>query len=78
MSREAKEDEMDTPQVVSPEEWLAARKELLAREKEVTRAKDAVDAGRRSLPAVEVTKDYTLAGPMALSACRTCLRGTAS
>jgi predicted dithiol-disulfide oxidoreductase (DUF899 family) len=63
MSQEAREDEMDTPQVVSPEEWLAARKELLAREKEVTRAKDAVDAARRSLPALEVTKDYTLAGP---------------
>src|SRR5437016_1701860 len=33
--------EMDIPHVVSGEEWLAARKDLLAREKEVTRAKDA-------------------------------------
>jgi predicted dithiol-disulfide oxidoreductase (DUF899 family) len=50
---------MDIPHVVSGEEWLAARKDLLAREKEVTRARDAVDAARRDLPVTEVTKDYT-------------------
>ena len=55
---------MDVPQVVSREEWLAARKDLLAREKEVTRAKDAVDAARRQLPVTEVTKDYTFTGPV--------------
>jgi predicted dithiol-disulfide oxidoreductase (DUF899 family) len=54
---------MDVPQVVSREEWLAARKDLLAGEKEVTRAKDAVDAARRQLPVTEVTKDYTFTGP---------------
>jgi predicted dithiol-disulfide oxidoreductase (DUF899 family) len=54
---------MDVPQVVSGEEWLAARKDLLAREKEVTHAKDAVDAVRRGLPMTEVTKDYTFSGP---------------
>src|SRR3989442_2460182 len=54
---------MDIPQVVPGEEWVAARKDLLAREKEVTRAKDAVDAARRDLPVTEVTKDYTFAGP---------------
>ena len=54
---------MDTPLVVAPEEWLAARKDLLAREKEVTRAKDAADAARRALPMTEVTKDYTFTGP---------------
>ena len=37
---------MDNPRVVAPEEWLAARKDLLAREKEVTRAKDAASAAR--------------------------------
>src|SRR5215471_13199296 len=62
MSQEGKEDEMDNPLVVAPEEWLAARKDLLAREKEVTRAKDAVDAARRALPMTEVTKDYTFTG----------------
>jgi predicted dithiol-disulfide oxidoreductase (DUF899 family) len=54
---------MDVPHVVSGEEWRAARKDLLAREKEVTRAKDAVDAARRQLPVTEVTKDYTFTGP---------------
>ena len=53
---------MDNPRVVTPEEWLAARKDLLAREKEATRAKDAVDAARRALPMTEVTKDYTFTG----------------
>ena len=54
---------MDTPHVVPREEWLAARKDLLAREKEVTRAKDEVDAARRELPVTEVTKDYAFTGP---------------
>jgi predicted dithiol-disulfide oxidoreductase (DUF899 family) len=63
VSQEVKEDEMDIPRVVSPGQWLAARKELLAREKEATHAKDAVDAARRALPVTEVTKDYTLTGP---------------
>ena len=54
---------MGNPRVASGEEWLAARKDLLAREKEATHAKDAVDAARRALPMTEVTKDYTFTGP---------------
>src|SRR5215472_8129189 len=54
---------MNIPRIVSPAEWLAARTELLAREKEVTRAKDAVDAARRELPVTEVTKHYAFTGP---------------
>ncbi len=54
---------MDIPRIVSGEEWLAARKALLAREKEATHAKDAVDAARRALPMNEVTKEYTFTGP---------------
>jgi len=54
---------MSIPQVVSPQEWRAARKDLLAREKEVTRARDVVDAARRELPVTEVTQDYTFTGP---------------
>ena len=54
---------MDTTRVVSPDEWLAARKELLAREKEATHAKDAVDAARQDLPVTEVTKGYEFTGP---------------
>jgi predicted dithiol-disulfide oxidoreductase (DUF899 family) len=54
---------VDQPQVVSPDEWLAARIALLAQEKEVTRAKDEVDARRRNLPMVEIEKQYVFAGP---------------
>jgi predicted dithiol-disulfide oxidoreductase (DUF899 family) len=50
------------PEVVSREEWLAARKELLAKEKELTRARDAVNADRRRLPMVRVDKPYTFEG----------------
>jgi len=48
---------MDHP-VVSPEEWLKARKALLEKEKEETHLRDAVRAARRSLPWVRVEKDY--------------------
>ena len=51
------------PEIVSREEWLAARTELLVREKELTRARDRLVADRRRLPMVEVTKDYKFAGP---------------
>ena len=54
---------MDNPRVVTPAEWLAARTDLLAREKEATRTKDAVEAARRALPMTGVTKHYTFAGP---------------
>ncbi len=52
------ESNIDHPTVVSRSEWLAARKELLAREKELTRARDAVSAQRRRLPWVRVEKEY--------------------
>ena len=51
------------PPVVSRAEWLAARKELLAKEKEVTRARDALNAERRRLPMVRVDEPYTFDGP---------------
>ena len=51
------------PRVVSHDEWLAARTELLAREKELTRLRDALSADRRRLPMVEVRKDYVFQGP---------------
>ena len=54
---------MTLPQVVSQEEWLAARKALLVKEKELTRARDALVAERRRLPMVEVTKPYEFEGP---------------
>jgi len=51
------------PEVVSHEEWLAARKELLAKEKELTRARDQLNADRRRLPMVRIDKPYTFEGP---------------
>ena len=54
---------MSLPEVVSREEWLVARKALLAREKEFTRLKDALNADRRRLPMVAVKKDYAFEGP---------------
>jgi predicted dithiol-disulfide oxidoreductase (DUF899 family) len=51
------------PEVVSREQWLAARRELLAKEKELTRARDQVNADRRRLPMVRMDKPYTFEGP---------------
>jgi predicted dithiol-disulfide oxidoreductase (DUF899 family) len=49
--------------VVSREEWLAARRTHLAREKALTRARDALSRERRELPWVRVDKDYVFDGP---------------
>jgi predicted dithiol-disulfide oxidoreductase (DUF899 family) len=50
------------PDVATREQWLAARKKLLAREREVTHLRDAVNADRRRLPMVKVEKDYVFEG----------------
>src|SRR6185312_11233149 len=55
--------EMALPQVVSREEWLVARKKLLAEEKAMTRARDALNTRRRELPMVRIDKDYVFEGP---------------
>ena len=49
--------------VVSTEEWLDARKALLAKEKELTRLHDRLSAERRELPWVQVEKNYTFDAP---------------
>ena len=54
---------MELPAVVSPAEWGAAHEELLAKEKEATRARDALAAERRRLPLVRFDKDYAFEGP---------------
>lgn len=54
---------MSLPRIVSREDWLEARKALLVREKEMTRARDALNAERRRLPMVKVEKDYVFDGP---------------
>jgi predicted dithiol-disulfide oxidoreductase (DUF899 family) len=54
---------MKTPPIVSPQEWDAARDELLVKEKELTRARDALAAQRRRMPWMAVEKDYRFEGP---------------
>ena len=49
---------MELPKIVSPEEWLAARDALLVKEKEATRARDALAAERRRLPMVRIDESY--------------------
>jgi predicted dithiol-disulfide oxidoreductase (DUF899 family) len=63
------EPKMNQPKVTSRTEWLAARRALLAKEKELTRQRDAVSEARRSLPAVKVDEDYVFessSGPVRL------------
>jgi predicted dithiol-disulfide oxidoreductase (DUF899 family) len=54
---------MQNHQVVSRDEWLVARKEHLAREKEFTRLRDQLSQQRRDLPWVRVDKEYIFDGP---------------
>jgi predicted dithiol-disulfide oxidoreductase (DUF899 family) len=54
---------MKTPPIVTPGEWEAARQQLLVREKEVTRARDALAAERRRMPWLPVEKEYAFDGP---------------
>lgn len=51
------------PEVVSRDEWVAAREKLLKKEKEITRLCDELNAERRRLPMVPVEDDYTFTGP---------------
>src|SRR4029453_14494748 len=53
---------MNLPPVVSETEWQAAREAVLAKEKEATRARDALAAERRRLPRVRIDKDYVFDG----------------
>jgi predicted dithiol-disulfide oxidoreductase (DUF899 family) len=54
---------MNLPQIVSPQEWEAAHARLLAEEKQLTRARDALAAKRRRMPRMAVEKDYRFDGP---------------
>ena len=54
---------MNMPPIVSPQEWDAAREELLVKEKELTHARDALAAKRRRMPRMAVEKDYRFEGP---------------
>ena len=50
-------------EIVSHDEWLQARKELLDQERELVHAKDALARKLRALPWEEVQKEYTFVGP---------------
>jgi predicted dithiol-disulfide oxidoreductase (DUF899 family) len=54
---------MKMPPVVSPQEWQSAWEKLLVKEKELTRARDALAAERRRMPRMAVEKDYRFEGP---------------
>ena len=54
---------MSLPEIASHAEWRAARRELLAREKQLTSMQDALNADRRRLPMVRIEKDYVFTGP---------------
>ena len=54
---------MQTPSIVAPEEWEAARLRLLVKEKELTKARDAMAAQRRRMPWMAVDKAYEFEGP---------------
>ena len=56
---------MDMPPIVSLQEWEAAREKLLVREKELTRARDALAAERRRMPWMAVEKEYRFEGRLA-------------
>src|SRR5260370_37404199 len=60
---ETNRSEANPSKVVSEAEWLVARKDLLTREKELTRLRDEVSRHRRELPCVKVDKEYVFDGP---------------
>ena len=54
---------MQTPAIVSAQEWAAAHERMLVKEKELTRARDALAALRRRMPWTPVADNYTFEGP---------------
>ena len=54
---------MKNHKVVTPKEWVAARKKLLVKEKQFSKARDKMNRERRDLPWVKVEKDYVFEGP---------------
>src|ERR1700749_1461043 len=54
---------MNTPKIVTPQEWTAAWEQMLAKEKAVNRARGALAAERRRMPWMAVEKTYQFDGP---------------
>ena len=63
MNTDSSESRLGNHSVVSQERWLAERRKLLAREKELTHLRDQVAAERRALPWVRIDKVYTFGAP---------------
>src|SRR5882762_2438082 len=63
MERETEANQINHPKIASPQEWEGARKKLLVKEKELTRARDALAAERRRMPWLAVGKEYEFDGP---------------
>ena len=60
---ESKTGLMEDREIVSEADWFVARKDLLTREKEFSRQRDALSAARHSLPWVKIDKKYVFDGP---------------
>ena len=69
---------MQTPPIVTQQEWEAAREELLVEEKKLTRARDALAAKRRRMPWMAVEKPYRFEGRTVPRACSISSRAAAS
>lgn len=54
---------MSLPKIATRAEWLRNRRELLDKEKDITRQRDSLNTARRELPMVEVKKEYVFDGP---------------
>lgn len=63
MEPRAEKNRVEAPKVVSQAEWLAARKQFLKKEKELTRLRDALNRERRELPWVKLDKEYVFDTP---------------
>jgi predicted dithiol-disulfide oxidoreductase (DUF899 family) len=63
MKPEIEANQTNHPRIVSEAEWLVARKDLLTREKELTRLRDQVSRHRLELPWVKIDKQYVFDGP---------------
>src|SRR5213082_4112660 len=63
MKPEIEANQINHPRIVSPQEWEAAREQLLVKEKALTRARDALAAERRRMPWLAVEKKYEFDGP---------------
>jgi predicted dithiol-disulfide oxidoreductase (DUF899 family) len=63
MKPEIEANKINRPRIVPPKEWEAARQQLLVKEKELTRARDALAAERRRMPWLAVEKEYEFDGP---------------